>query len=234
MTKDTKVGLVIGLAFIVGVVALLKWVSNPSRDERQANHYRDSEDYRSDSGLDKPLFPLKAADRIYPDKDDSPPKAEDLLGSKEVQEVFTFEKKEEPIPVPVVKRAPEPKYHEVKVGETLWDIAVAEYGPSKGHKWKVIFEANKHKFPDAYRISVGTKLLIPQLTSPPPGPDVVSVLDLNRSQIYVVRVGDTLSEISLRKLGTSRRWREIQRLNGLDSDTGLRVGMKLKLPAVTP
>ncbi len=234
MTKDTKVGLVIGLAFIVGVVALLRWVSNPSRDERQASHYRDSEEYAADHKIDQPLFPLSSTDRILPDEEDSTPKVEDLLDSKEVEEVFSLDKTEDPIVAPVVKKAPEPKYHEVKVGETLWDIAVAEYGPGKGHKWKVILEANKHKFPDAYRISVGTKLLIPQLTSPPPGPDVVSVLELNRSQAYVVRSGDTLSEISLRKLGTSRRWREVQRLNGLDSGTGLRVGMKLKLPAVAP
>ena len=232
MTKDTKVGLVIGLAFIVGVVALLKWVSNPSRDERQANHGRDSEEYSSERGSDKDIVPLTATDLLYPTENDGAssdqsPAAEEA----EVEETVLAE--EEPEPAPVFRRAPEPKYHEVKEGESLYDIAVAEYGSSKGHKWKVIFEANKHKFPDVYRISVGTKLLIPQLESPPPGPDVVSVLELGQSRSYVVRPGDTLSEISLRKLGTSRRWKEIMRLNGLASETSLRVGMKLKLPPVS-
>ena len=51
-----------------------------------------------------------------------------------------------------------------------------------------------------------------------------------RSRSYVVRPGDTLSEISSRELGTSRRWEEIVALNpGLDAKR-LHVGTKIQLP----
>jgi len=46
---------------------------------------------------------------------------------------------------------------------------------------------------------------------------------------YVVKAGDTLSEISLKQLGTSTRWRELEDLNGVKA-TQLKVGMKLRLP----
>lgn len=46
---------------------------------------------------------------------------------------------------------------------------------------------------------------------------------------YTVKAGDTLSEISLEQLGTSKRWKEIAALNGVDA-SGLVVGMELRLP----
>ena len=49
--------------------------------------------------------------------------------------------------------------------------------------------------------------------------------------VYVVRPGDTLSEIALAELGTSKRWTEIRDLNGGLDPAGLRVGMKLRMPA---
>ncbi len=50
-------------------------------------------------------------------------------------------------------------------------------------------------------------------------------------RIYVVRSGDTLSEIALRQTGTSKRWKEIVDLNpGLDPKK-LKVGARLRMPA---
>ena len=46
---------------------------------------------------------------------------------------------------------------------------------------------------------------------------------------YVVKAGDTLSEISLKQLGTATRWKEIEELNGVNANQ-LKVGMKLRLP----
>ncbi|MFT5283925.1 MAG: nucleoid-associated protein YgaU [Planctomycetota bacterium] len=47
---------------------------------------------------------------------------------------------------------------------------------------------------------------------------------------YTVAKGDTLSEISLSQLGTSTRWREIEKLNGVRASS-LKVGMELRMPA---
>lgn len=46
----------------------------------------------------------------------------------------------------------------------------------------------------------------------------------------VVQAGETLSEISLRELGSALRWREILELNGLENERKIRVGQELRLP----
>jgi nucleoid-associated protein YgaU len=51
------------------------------------------------------------------------------------------------------------------------------------------------------------------------------------SAVYVVRAGDTLSEISQAVLGSARRWRELIELNPGVRPAGLRVGTRLRLPA---
>lgn len=47
---------------------------------------------------------------------------------------------------------------------------------------------------------------------------------------YKVKSGDTLSQIAQDQLGSSRRWAEIQTLNGGLDPSALRVGMTLKMP----
>jgi nucleoid-associated protein YgaU len=48
----------------------------------------------------------------------------------------------------------------------------------------------------------------------------------------VVKPGDSLSAISQRTLGTSKRWEELMALNGISDPTRIRVGQVLKLPGV--
>ncbi len=57
----------------------------------------------------------------------------------------------------------EPKFHEVKKGDNLWKIAVANYGKSKGAKYTVIFEANKPMLKHPDKIYPGQILRIPPL-----------------------------------------------------------------------
>ena len=47
---------------------------------------------------------------------------------------------------------------------------------------------------------------------------------------YTVKSGDTLSEIALRFLGTSRRADEIMKLNGIEDPRKVQAGMELKIP----
>lgn len=53
--------------------------------------------------------------------------------------------------------APQPRYHKVKKGDTLWELA--EYYYKNPYKWTVIAKANK--ISDPRKLQIGTKLLIP-------------------------------------------------------------------------
>ncbi len=59
--------------------------------------------------------------------------------------------------------AGEPVFYEVKKGDNLWKIAVANYGKSNGGKYTVIFEANKPMLKDPDLIYPGQMLRIPAL-----------------------------------------------------------------------
>ena len=48
---------------------------------------------------------------------------------------------------------------------------------------------------------------------------------------YTVKKGDTLGDISLKTLGTSRRWQEILDLNSIEDEDTLTPGAVLKIPA---
>jgi nucleoid-associated protein YgaU len=53
-----------------------------------------------------------------------------------------------------------------------------------------------------------------------------------QEKVYLVKAGDTLSEIAQATLGSARRWREIVELNPGVGPTSLRVGGSLRLPEV--
>lgn len=59
----------------------------------------------------------------------------------------------------VKKNTTSPKYHIVKKGDCLWNIAKKYYG--NGANWKKIFEANKKLIKNANLIFPGQKFLIP-------------------------------------------------------------------------
>ncbi len=234
MTKETKVGLVIGLLFMVGVVYVLSLFGQPSEFEPQVVQYRAGQraaDLQAASGN---KIPLSAVKKTEPSR-------------KKVQTAVAIvpQKKEgvvfQPatVKVPVVKKsfvpsARKPQFYVVKEGQTLSDVAGEVYGWANRHEFHRIHKANEYKMPNANIIWPGLKLLIPPLEKPKPT-DIKKVLNRGRVRTYRVMPGDTLSEISSKKLGTLSRWREILALNRdkLSSEYALRPGMVLKLPAVT-
>ena len=221
MTKETKVGLVIGLCFIVGVVYLLHWATKPSQFGQPSN-YRPEVAYQPDPEPQRdPLPPLSVSNQLppLPAQQDTVPSSNDILPAT----TFTSE----PVPVP---KAPE-QFYVVKPGQTLSDIARIVYGPQHADEWRRIHQANKYKIPNAHVIQSDLKLLIPPLDG---AASIVTQLQpvVRTSSTYTVKPGDTLSDISSAKLGTSRRWREILNLNSdkLPDEYSLRSGMVLKLP----
>ena len=74
----------------------------------------------------------------------------------------------------------------------------------------------------------GTPALAPAAASPGAA---AAVAPPPAAGTCTVAAGDTLGEIALRTLGTSRKAGELARHNGLDPDATLRVGVVLRLPA---
>ncbi len=137
------------------------------------------------------------------------------------------------------------RVHIVRKGETLWSIAEKYYGTGFVHQELLAF--NRSRVRTVKDISPGLNLLIPDRselglapreqaprahassTQAKLAPPVAKM----SPRTYTVRKGDTLSEISQKLLGTSKRWEEILSLNDdkLDEATDIAIGMTLKIPA---
>lgn len=138
----------------------------------------------------------------------------------------------------------EGRYHAVQKGDTLYRLAEKYYG--SGSQWKRLADANKDRVGTNGLLREGTRLRIPGAVvpdaapaSPPKAPTGGSApgqppkpaeTRLARAKTYTVKDGDTLGDISRKALGSTRRWREILSLNGLDEEEFLTPGMVLKLP----
>lgn len=128
------------------------------------------------------------------------------------------------------------KTHVVQKGDLLAKIANEAYGSTEKGLVDALAEYNNLSSPD--RIVIGQKLRIPPIealaaaagaakppvTAPQQAPPPVT------QKTYVVQAGDTLTSIARAQLGSTARWREIQKLNNMDDPNHLIEGMKLKLP----
>ncbi len=148
------------------------------------------------------------------------------------------------------------KTHVVKSGESLFQITNKYYGT--GNLWKQLAKFNG--MDNAGTIRVGSSIKIPskevllgravasgngqnpevKIIKPAPGeakPAAPKAAPADRGKpkielaSYTVRQGDTLGDISLKTLGTSRRWQEIAELNKLDDEDSISAGTVLKIPA---
>lgn len=66
-------------------------------------------------------------------------------------------KEKMPKPKPKPKPVQNNRYHTIRRGDTLWDLAQKFYG--NPYKWTTIAQANKN--PDPYRLQIGRRLLVP-------------------------------------------------------------------------
>jgi len=124
-------------------------------------------------------------------------------------------------------------WHVVERGESLYVIAKRYYG--KGSEWKRIVEANPERIgADGETVRVGVRLRIPGVAPSEVKPEKQRGRGATGGSApprkYTVRKGDTLGEIAQRLLGTSKRWREILRLNDLEDARRVREGMVLEIP----
>ncbi len=153
------------------------------------------------------------------------------------------------------KKPPKPKirFHDVKQGETFATIAAKHYGSQKYAK--LLLKANP-RIPDARRLRVGVKLIIPPLdvltgaTSKPSKKEIAAARKRTEERakkeappekesekkpatpkFYVVQKDDSLYAIAREVWGDGTRWKELLQLNKdvCPSPSKLRPGMKLRL-----
>ena len=137
--------------------------------------------------------------------------------------------------IPFNRPIPEKTYAKYTVvsGDSLIRIARREL--NNAERWKEIHRLNADILgPDAI-LKIGMTLKLPgdakgrstkRATTRSNTKPTASA-----SRSYVVQSGDTLGEIAMRLLGTSKRDGEIAKLNGLESKDDIRIGMTLKIPA---
>lgn len=139
-----------------------------------------------------------------------------------------------PVERPAGVVAPEFDTHLVRANETMETIAERYYG--RASLWSVVARANPSV--DPMKLRVGVELRIPR---DPANVQGLPVTDGGGAPAatpdppveYVVRSGDTLSEIAAAHYGSSRLWRVILDANRdkIRSATDIRPGMRLVIPA---
>lgn len=160
--------------------------------------------------------------------------------------------KDSPVPVPgkvdAVPAVPE-RTHTVVEGDSLFKIGKQYYGDAMA--WKKLGAANGLT-PDS-SLKIGMKIKLPpseQITGKPTPPSVLATNqpagktakppapakapEPSKAKFasYVVKRGDTITEIARRQLGSTGRAGEVIRLNEtqLEDEDTLQAGMVLKLP----
>lgn len=137
---------------------------------------------------------------------------------------------DQPEPVRALPSPTYPSYTVVK-GDSL--IKLARRFLNDGERWKEIHQLNADQLgPDAI-LKIGMTLRLPSdaKANQKKGPIIPTPARPGATGSYTVLPGDTLGQISMRLLGTSKRADEIARLNGLDSVNEIFAGMTLKIPA---
>jgi nucleoid-associated protein YgaU len=98
--------------------------------------------------------------------------------------------------------------HKMQKGESLWRLSVSNYGTSR----YAYLLAEYNNIKDVQRIQIDQEIRIPKVFS------------------YEVKAGDTLSKISRRLLGDSRKYKDLAEYNDISNPNLILKGSKLEIP----
>ncbi len=193
---ELRVGLLLGLAFIMAFGMILSELRDPvtqSEYEDQTavnNGYYKSNQPSLDRTVDSPgnadIDPVAVE-----------PRQQTPIVATGVRVNMNFEpaaisSRENPAPTAAepprpVHQQPKSKPYRVVDGDTLYQIAEKAYGTGKGHKWRKIYEANRNKLSNPSAIKLGQVLIIPSLDQPGilPASNVSQQEALDHMQRYV-------------------------------------------------
>jgi len=121
------------------------------------------------------------------------------------------------------QRAPQRREEPIRMEQPRWNERDERVADTR---------ANERRFQDELREAQGRRAqqTIPAVNTAPRRSAPVQPPVAAGASTYVVKAGDTLGEISLKTLGSSKRWREIQAVNKDLDPKRLFVGATLKLP----
>lgn len=260
MTSDAKVGLLLGLVFIVIIAFLINGLPNLLTDSdgdrittitsANASMVLDEQADQAvkaltDMGIDDNLQPRQVDVADDPRFSETPPVVD---GQTARQQRIDQRTRQSNQPGTV-----KPKQYVIQSGDNLAKIAKKLYGPDEGNRHVTIqklFEANRKTLKSPDDIIVGQKLIVPSLAiEPTPIPTTIqeaeesgmlqrvttafrNVVNRPEPKTYVVKDGDTLWDIASNYLGDGSRYEEIVKLNrsAVNSDDTVNAGVQLKLP----
>ena len=148
MSTELKIGIVLGIAVVAGVVIFFAGRENAVSEPEITL----PGEAAVPAVPETPDLPVPAAPEPEPI---TPPSAEPTAAV--IEETKGPETIAEPIDVEPAPAAP--RYHVVGAGETLSSIAQKYYGQQR--HWRVIYLANTDTIKDPQKISVGWRLRIP-------------------------------------------------------------------------
>lgn len=193
---------------------------------------REDGDAPDAGGAGGPPEPDSPGGALAPDSPETRPKPNEVEMGKPMHHVDGFED----VPVDEIR------LHRVARGENLWQIAEQYY--ADGQLYRALGRFNEGRVGADLTIRLGATLLIPPKAVLEQGGAVsfdrersakpsARPVQQARVRTYVVKKGDTLSEIAQRELGTATRWEEILKLNAgrIDRAEDIWIGMELTLPA---
>lgn len=261
MSRENKLGLIIGFGIVLLVGVLISDHYSPATDARFAS--LTEQEFAVEAPTEmfqilpaEPLVARDAAREVRP-AEDGPreqrpapePRAEpiiiggpvedfgqqirDLLGvtSAELRNAANGLRSAAP-----ASRATE-TLHVVRRGETLAGIARQYYRDTE--RWREIFDANRQVVSDPHLLREGMELRIPGVASagvaasePQPRPAAPRVQE-PPARTYTIQRGDVLGVVSQKLTGTSRNWQRIYEANRdvISDPDRLIPGTVIRIPA---
>ncbi len=249
MTRDTRIGLLVGLLFILAFGLILSELTNPSPPLPPEDETRQEDD-------------LTAYDhhRVVGQTDVRsvrPAGRESTEGSRETRRVADRREETHGDTFDLTARTDQSagvRHYIVRRGDSLRKIARLMYGAGNEEDYRLIHEANKRQLLNESTIRVGQRLIIPPLPASSRGAQISEVpwrheeLDLDqaeqrfgtqhgqpaRQRRYLVQAGDTLTSIARQQMGddspqTVRRLYQANR-GWIADPNSVPVGVQLVIP----
>ena len=120
-------------------------------------------------------------------------------------------------------------FHIVQPGESLAKLAKQYYGDYK--KYTIIAEYNGLE--DAAQISVGQKIMIPEIAEDAPGES--GKVDTGQEKKFIIHAlmpGESLSKLAQKYYGDYKRFDIIAEYNNMEDATRVKIGQEIKIPVI--